>query len=49
MPKLKLGVVTDDKPVKITTELPGTVHRDLVPSPKCSRAKPAGRSMSRPN
>ena len=30
MSKLKLGAVTDDKPVKITTELPGTMHRDLV-------------------
>jgi hypothetical protein len=30
MPKLKLGAVPDDKPVKITVELPASVHRDLI-------------------
>ena len=30
MAKLKLGVIADDKPVKLTIELPATVHRDLV-------------------
>jgi hypothetical protein len=30
MAKLKLSAVPDDKPVKITVELPGVVHRDLV-------------------
>jgi hypothetical protein len=30
MAKLKLGAVADDKPVKVATELPATVHRDLV-------------------
>lgn len=30
MPKLKLGALADDKPVKITLELPATVHRDLL-------------------
>ena len=30
MAKLKLGPVTDDKPVKVTVELPATLHRDLV-------------------
>ncbi len=30
MPKLKIGALPDDKPVKITTELPASVHRDLV-------------------
>jgi hypothetical protein len=29
-PKLKLGPIEDDKPVKLTIELPATVHRDLV-------------------
>jgi hypothetical protein len=29
MTKLKLREVEDDKPVKITHELPATVHRDL--------------------
>ncbi|MEJ1978631.1 MAG: DUF2274 domain-containing protein [Acetobacteraceae bacterium] len=30
MTKLKLGALTDDRPVKLTIELPATVHRDLV-------------------
>jgi hypothetical protein len=30
MSKLKLGTIPDDKPVKLTIELPATVHRDLV-------------------
>ncbi|MGY3478675.1 DUF2274 domain-containing protein [Bradyrhizobium ottawaense] len=30
MAKLKVGVLEDDKPVKVTHELPAKVHRDLV-------------------
>lgn len=30
MAKLKLGPLPDDKPVKIATELPGSVHHDLL-------------------
>jgi len=30
MAKLKLGTIADDKPVKLTVELPAAVHRDLV-------------------
>ena len=30
MSKLKLGPLADDKPVRITIELPAQVHRDLV-------------------
>lgn len=30
MTKLKLGPLADDKPVKVTVELPPPVHRDLV-------------------
>lgn len=30
MAKLKLGPPEDDKPVKITVELPAAVHRDLL-------------------
>ena len=30
MAKLKLGAVPDDKPVKLTVEIPASVHRDLV-------------------
>lgn len=30
MSKLKLGPLADDKPVRLTIELPAAVHRDLV-------------------
>lgn len=30
MPKLRIGALPDDKPVKVSTELPAPVHRDLV-------------------
>ncbi|SFD63356.1 hypothetical protein SAMN05428997_13714 [Bosea sp. CRIB-10] len=30
MTKLKLGLLADDKPVKISVELPASLHRDLV-------------------
>ncbi|BCH27869.1 DUF2274 domain-containing protein [Mesorhizobium sp. L-8-3] len=30
MTKLKLGAIPDDKPVKVTLELPAALHRDLV-------------------
>jgi hypothetical protein len=30
MAKLKLGVVLDDRPVKLTVELSAATHRDLV-------------------
>jgi len=30
MAKLKLGSIGNDKPVKLTVELPAVVHRDLV-------------------
>ena len=30
MAKLKLGPIVDDKPVKVTVELPASLHRDLV-------------------
>jgi len=30
MPKLKLGPLADDRPVKLTIELPAAIHRDLV-------------------
>ena len=30
MAKLKLGAIADDKPVKLTIELPAVVHRDLL-------------------
>lgn len=30
MTKLKLGPLVEDKPVKMTVELPGELHRDLI-------------------
>ncbi len=30
MTKLKLGPIADDKPVKVTLELPAALHRDLM-------------------
>ena len=30
MTRLKLGAIPDDKPVKLTVELPADVHRDLA-------------------
>ena len=30
MAKLKLSAIPDDRPVKLTIELPAAVHRDLV-------------------
>lgn len=30
MTKLKLGPITDDKPVKVTVELPATLYHDLA-------------------
>jgi hypothetical protein len=30
MTKLKLGPLADDRPVKLSVELPAAVHRDLV-------------------
>ena len=30
MTKLKLSALEDDKPVKVTVELPAAIHRDLV-------------------
>lgn len=30
MAKLKIGVLSDEKPVKVNVELPASVHRDLL-------------------
>ena len=30
MAQLKLGAIADDKPIKLTVELPAAIHRDLV-------------------
>ena len=43
MTKLKLGTVENDKPVKLTIELPGAVHRNLV-----AYAEAIGRESGQP-
>tara|TARA_R110000824_G_scaffold24090_3_gene85356 strand:- start:12127 stop:12384 length:258 start_codon:yes stop_codon:yes gene_type:complete len=43
MTKLKLGPLVDDKPVKLTIELPAAVHRDLT-----DYAEVLGRETGRP-
>jgi hypothetical protein len=40
MTKLKLGAIEDDKPVKLTIELPAAVHRNLTPMPTRSGERP---------
>ncbi len=46
MAKLKLGPLADDKPVKVTVELPAALHRDLAAYAdllaKETRQSPAG-------
>lgn len=41
MSKLQLGPLADDKPVRLTVELPATTHRDLVAYAKCSAERAA--------
>jgi hypothetical protein len=43
MSKLKLGTIEDDKPVKLTVELPAAVHRNLV-----AYAEAIGRESGQP-
>ena len=43
MAKLKLGALVDDKPVRLTVELPASVHRDLV-----AYAEALGRETGQP-
>ncbi|RRD21533.1 DUF2274 domain-containing protein [Brucellaceae bacterium VT-16-1752] len=43
MTKLKLGPITEDKPVKVTLDLPGALHRDLV-----AYAEALGRETGQP-
>jgi hypothetical protein len=45
--KLKLGAIADDKPVKLTVELPAAVHRDLVAYGQ-ALAREAGRGIVEP-
>jgi hypothetical protein len=49
--QLKLGAIADDKPVKLTIELPAAVHRHLVASaevlakPICAKSGKTDRTM----
>ena len=43
MTKLKLGAIADDKPIKLTVELPAAVHRDLI-----AYAEALGRETGQP-
>jgi len=47
MAKLKLGALIDDKPVKLTVELPAAVHRDLV-AYAAALAKESGQPVNDP-
>lgn len=44
MTKLKLGPLIDDKPVRLTIDLPVTIHRDLVASAEVLAAE-AGQAV----
>jgi hypothetical protein len=43
MVKLKLGAITEEKPVKLTIEIPAAIHRDLL-----AYAELLGRETGRP-
>jgi hypothetical protein len=43
MSKLKLGPLEDDTPVKVTLDLPASVHRDLVDYGKALAAESGGK------
>jgi hypothetical protein len=45
--KLKLGAITDDKPVKLTVELPANLHRDLLAYAEVL-ARETGQSVTEP-
>ena len=46
-PKLKLGAIADDKPVRLTIEIPAGLHRDLVDY-AALLGKETGKSISEP-
>jgi hypothetical protein len=47
MAKLKIAGLTEDKPVKLTLELPASVHRDLVAYAEIL-ARQSGQAISDP-
>lgn len=46
MTKLKLGPLADDRPVKLTVELPAAVHRDLIAYAAALAAETGGEVIS---
>jgi hypothetical protein len=46
MKKLKLGPLADDRPVKLTVELPAAVHRDLAAYAAALAAENGGEALS---
>ncbi|RWH47146.1 MAG: DUF2274 domain-containing protein [Mesorhizobium sp.] len=47
MAKLKLGAIADEKPVKVSLELPASLHRDLV-AYAAVLSRESGRQVSDP-
>lgn len=43
MSKLKIAVIEDDAPVKVTLDLPAAVHRDLVDYGKAMAGEAGGK------
>ena len=48
MTKLKLGPLVDDKPVKVSIEIPGPLYRDLVAYAELLNRQQQGLSSSDP-
>lgn len=46
MTKLKLGPLADDRPVKLTIELPAAVHRDLAAYAAVLAAETGGEAVT---
>ncbi|MBB6192336.1 hypothetical protein FHS51_002579 [Sphingobium wenxiniae] len=46
MTKLKLGPLADDRPVKLTLELPAAVHRDLAAYAAALAAETGGEAVT---
>lgn len=46
MTKLKLGPLADDRPVKLTVELPAAVHRDLAAYATALAAETGGEAVT---
>jgi hypothetical protein len=49
MTKLKLGAIADDKPVKLTVELPAAVHRDLLVYAEVLARETGGQAIAGPS